>query len=471
MDQRNIGVEQGPPDRFQPNGLGRRNFLKGVGAVGAAALTAGLLDACSSTPSSSPTAGGSSAGGSSARGSAPASGGGTGGTLTVMLASWVDPAFLNEVFQGSAANSINVKLKVVTVDDGTYPAQAAAAQKSGNPPDLIFWTAQGIPAMQSAGVKLLALDDYITKEDKSAFYAQDYAANMINGKTYGLGFRCNCRGIVYHGDFAKAAGLTTPTSWTFEQFGPWATALNKSGHTGFAFEAKSGDGRSSSNFLPLIWSTGAPLVTGSAGSWKMGFTQEQIVKVMQFYYDTVNTWKSTPKEVGTWGFQQTDTNFAKGTLASYSAGPFVVPNSKQYPDTTRNLMVAPIPNAGTQTTFWEEHALFIHADSKQQDLAWQFIEAIRGEDAQKLIVGRVGDAQLAVRKSVNASIKDPFLKSFGVLLNDAKVPEPIGIAPIMNNAVLPAIQAVTLQGTSAADAAKTLMSNMQTQLNLINKNG
>ncbi len=389
----------------------------------------------------------------------------------MMLASWVDPGFLTDVFQKSAAASIGVKLKVVTVDDGTYPAQAAAAQKSGNPPDIIFWTAQGIPALQSAGVKLLALDSYITKEDKSAFYQQDYEANTINGKVYGLGFRCNCRGIVYHSDFAKAAGLTTPTTWSFDEFGHWAAKLNTDGRVGFAFEAKSGDGRSSSNFLPLLWSTGAALVTGGAGAWKIGFTPDQIRKVMQFYYDTVNTWKSTPSAVGTWGYPDTDGNFSKGTLASYSAGPFVVPNSKQYPATLKSLAVAPIPNAGKQTTFWEEHALFIHADSKQQDLAWQFIEAVRSEPTQTLIAGRTGDAQLAVRKSVNASIADPFLKSFGALLNDAKVPEPIGIAPIMNNAVLPAIQAVTLQATSAADASKTLMANMQTQLDLINKNG
>jgi multiple sugar transport system substrate-binding protein len=469
---RNIGVGQTSSEG--PSGFPRRTLLRGAAGIGAAGIAGGLLAACGSSNNSGGSSGSSVAPTSGGGSTAPTSGGGGGGgdkTLTVMLASWVDPGFLNDVFQGSAAKSIGVKLKVVTVDDGTYPAQAAAAQKSGNPPDVIFWTAQGIPSLRSAGVNLLALDSYISSEDKSQFYAQDYQANTIDGKVYGLGFRCNCRGIVYHGDYAKAAGLTTPTTWTFDEFGQWATKLNTDGHTGFAFEAKSGDGRSSSNFLPLIWSTGAPLVSGAAGSWKIGFTQEQIQQVMQFYYDTVNTWHCTPKAVGTWGYPQTDENFAKGTLASYSAGPFVVPNSQKYPDTLKNLAVAPIPHANKQTTFWEEHALFIHGDSKQQDLAWQFIEAMRSEETQKLIAGRTGDAQLAVRKSVNASITDPFLKSFGALLDDAQVPEPIGIAPIMNNAVLPAIQQVTLNGTSAADAAKTLMTNMQAQLDLINKNG
>lgn len=436
--------------------IGRRGFLSGLAATGAIAAGGALLSACSSN---------------SSKGSSGGGGGGGDKTLTLMLASWVDQGFLSDVMQGSAAASIGAKLKIVTVDDGTYPAQAAAAQKSGNPPDVIFWTAQGLTALLAGGVNIAPLDSYVTSEDKSAFYQQDYDANTLNGKLYGLGFRCNCRGIVYHKDYAASANLTVPTSWSFDEFGKFASALNTNGHTGFGFEAKTGDGRSSSNFLPLIWSTGAPLVTGGAGAWKVGFTPEQMTTVMKFYSDSVHTWKSTPAEVGTWGYDNTDGNFAKGTLASYSAGPFVYPNSKNYPDTLKNLAVAPLPNAGKQTTFWEEHSLFIHNDSKNKDLAWKFLEAMRSEATQKLIAGRTGDAQLAVRKSSNETISDPFIKSFSTLLDQAVVPEPVNIAPIMNNAVLPAIQSVTLKDTAPADAAATLIKNMQTQLDLINKAG
>lgn len=430
------------------SGLSRRSLLRGVAAGAALAAGGSALTAC---------------------GSGSGSGSGGGKTLTLMLASWVDQGFLSDVMQGSAAASIGAKLKIVTVDDGSYPAQAAAAQKSGNPPDVIFWTAQGIPALLASGVSLATLDSYVSSEDRSAFYQQDYDANTIEGKLYGLGFRCNCRGIVYHSDYAAAAGATVPDSWTFDEFGQWARKLNTGGHVGFAFEAKTGDGRASSNFLPLLWSTGAKLVTGDAGGWKIGFTADQVAQVLGFYSDAVHSWKCTPADVGTWGYEQTDGNYAKGVLASYSAGPFVYPNSKNYPDTLKNLAVGPIPNAGTPTTFWEEHALFIHNNSKQKDLAWQFIEAMRSEATQKLIAGRTGDAQLAVRKAVNATIQDPFIKSFGTLLDSAVVPEPVGIAPIMNNAVLPAIQSVTLKSTSPADAARTLMTNMQTQLDLLNK--
>ncbi|GAA2008576.1 extracellular solute-binding protein [Nakamurella flavida] len=388
-----------------------------------------------------------------------------------MLASWVDQGFITDVMQNSAAASIGATLKIVTVDDGTYPAQASAAQKAGQAPDLIFWTAQGATALLASGVNLAPLDQYVASEDKAAFYEQDYQANTIDGKIMGLGFRCNCRGIVYHGDYAKAAGLTVPTTWSFDEFGQFAKALNVDDHIGFGFEAKTGDGRSSSNFLPLIWSTGASLVKGAPGSWEVGFTQDQMAQVMQFYYDSVHTWQSTPAEVGTWGYEQTDGNFAKGLLASYSAGPFVYPQSKSYPQTLENLALAPLPNAGTPATFWEEHTLFIQGEGKQQDLAWKFIEAMRSEETQELIANRTGDAQLAVRKASNSSITDPFIKGFGDLLPTAVVPEPVAIAPIMNNAVLPAIQAVTLSDTPPADAAAALITAMQGELQTINSAG
>ncbi|WP_029136559.1 ABC transporter substrate-binding protein [Nakamurella lactea] len=457
--------------------LARRSFLKGVAATGALALGGGLLSACGGTASpgesgtSADNAGaGTTAAASGGATSAAAGGSGSGGnkTLTLMLASWVDQGFITDVMMGSAAKSIGAELKLVTVDDGTYPAQAAAAQKAGQAPDLIFWTAQGATALLASGVKLADLDSYVATEDKAAFYSADYDANTIDGKIKGLGFRCNCRGIVYRGDYAKSAGLTVPDSWTFDEFGKFATALNVDNHIGFGFEAKTGDGRSSSNFLPLIWSTGSPFVTGGDGAWKPGFTKDQMTQVMQFYYDAVHTWKSTPSDAGTWGYENTDGNFAKGLLASYSAGPFVYPNSKNYPETLQNLAVGPLPHISKPTTFWEEHTLFIHGDSANQDLAWKFIEAMRGEETQNLIATRTGDAQLAVRKAANEAITDPFVQGFAGLLDNAVVPEPVPIAPLMNNAVLPAIQSVSLKDTAPADAAAALIAAMEKELETIN---
>jgi multiple sugar transport system substrate-binding protein len=435
--------------------ISRRNLIRGAGAAAAAVASASLLAAC--TPGGATTSSSGSTGSTSKK------------TLNLMLASWVDASFVSEVMQKSAADPLGIKLNIITVDDGTFPAQAAAAQKSGQAPDLIFWTAQGIPPLQAAGVKLADLGQYADAEDKSAFYTQDYQASTIGGKLYGLGFRCDCRGIVYRTDYAKAAGLTVPKKWSFDEFGAWAAKLNGANQIGFGFESKVGDGRASSNFLPLLWSTGAKLVTGESGNFKIGFTEAEISKVLGFYSDAVHKWKSTPTDAANWGYQDTDGDFSKGLLASYSAGPFVLANVAKFPQTRDNLGVAPLPNAGKPSSFWEEHTLMIQGDSKNQDLAAKFIHNMRSAETQKLIASRTGDAQLAVRRASNSAITNPVLKSFADLLDVSVVPEPVNATPIMNNAVLPAIEAVVLNANDVPKAASTLMSAMQTTLAQLNE--
>lgn len=430
--------------------LSRRSFVVGTGAAALAATGAATLTACS--------AGDSGGSGASDK------------TLNLMLASWVDADFIEQVLQEAAAGPLDVKLNLMTVDDGAYPAQALAAQESGEVPDLIFWTAQGIPTLLASGVNLADISDYAQSEDKAAFYEQNYQASTVGDKLYGLGFRCQSRGIVYRQDFADAAGVTAKDAWNFDEFGEFVAALRDGNRIGFGYEAKVGDGRASSNFLPLFWSTGASLVTGDAGSFQTGFTEDHMATVLQFYADAVHEWESTPTDVANWGYQETDGNFAKGALASYSAGPFVFQQVQQYPETLENLAVAPIPNAGTQTSFWEEHTLMVHADSPRRDLALKFLENMRSVETQTTIAAREGDAQLSVRQAVNETeINNEVLKGFGALLEDAVVPEPINIAPIMNDVMLPAIGSVALASSDVATAATKAMEDMATTLDQINK--
>ncbi len=420
--------------------ISRRSMLRGMG-IGAVAVGSGtLLAACAPTTrvaSSDPK------------------------TLNLMIPSWVDPKFISDVMQGSAAGSIGAKLNLITTDDGTYPAQAAAAQKAGRAPDLLMWTAQGIPAFQAAGVKLASLNDYVKDEKKADFYQQDYDSNSIDGTLYGLGYRADCRGIVYNSSFG---GADVPKSWTLDQFGQWAASLKGSGHDAFGYEAKPGDGRASSNILPLFWSTGKPFVKKDGNAWKVGFTADDIEPIMKFYYDTVHTWGLTPPEVANWGYQETDSKFAQGSLASYSAGPFVIANTQKFPDTAKAMKLAPLPHVNKAANFWEELSFMVHADSKKADLAWQFIQAMRSVKVQAEIVGRTSDAWLGVRPAANDTIKDPFLKSFGPLLAQAIVPEPVNVAPAFNEAILPTIGDIALNKTEPAKAAASLVSLMTTSL-------
>ncbi|WP_167132587.1 sugar ABC transporter substrate-binding protein [Paramicrobacterium chengjingii] len=420
--------------------LSRRGLM---GLSGAAAATA-MLAGCSS-PSGSRTSGGSAA-----------------DELTIMT-SGIDAEGL-EFMQKYAGDPLGLKLKLVTVKDETYAAQAASAQQAGKSPDIVQWTAEGMSYLMASGVDLAPLDDYSADLDRSDLYEQDFASGSLEGKLYALAYGVNCRAIVYRTDYLGSN--TTPEEWNSDEFGEWATSLIGSGRNAFGWEAKTGDGRGSSNFLPLLWSAGGNTVTGDPGSFKIGFTKSQIETVMNFYSDMIYKYRVAPSDVGGWGYEDTDGGFSKGTLGAYSVGPFIRSIAAKYPDTVNNLGVAPLPNLGTPTTFWESSALMIHNQSNKKDKAWAFIEKLRGEEFQTdVVIGRGG---LGVLKSLNTNIKDEFIAPFGRLIETAGLSAPVSAQPFMNNLFYPAMQEVALRNTSPADAAQTVMDKADSVLAEVN---
>jgi ABC-type glycerol-3-phosphate transport system substrate-binding protein len=434
-------------DKSQPSPFSRRRFLGMTGAALAAGAAAPLLAACGDDS------------GSAAK---P-----TSNTLTIMTTGVPADEQL-AMWKQYAAEPLGVELKFVTVADGTFPSQALAAQQSNNPPDIIQWSSQGAPVLKASGIALEPLDSYISSsETKSDFYPQDYASGTIDDKVYALGFNCDSRAIAYRGDWAAAAG-PVPTNWDADEFGAWAAKLKGPNRTAFGWEAKTADGRGSSNFLPLLWSTGASLVTKQDGKWATGFTESQFASVLDFYAKMVNTYKATPKHVAGWGYPDTDGGFSKGTLGAYSVGPWITAICKDFPDVLKNIKCAPIPNLGTPTSFWSESALMLHSGSANKDKAWQFIANMRSEKAQDAMTAMKGNTEGSPRISSNDKLADPLVKQWAAQLEFAKVPEPIDIHVVMDGVVYPAMQEVALKGTAPAEVAKTAMKNMETALTQLN---
>lgn len=440
------------------DGFGRRKFLKLAGASVALGGLAPYAAACSSSGS-----------GGSASGSDKS-------TITLLTSLAAQNPALVPMWQKKVADPLGLRIKIITVEDAQLPQQAASAMQSGAAPDIIWWTAQGVPGVLAGGTKLAALNSYVNSSpDKNEFYPQDFDAGKINGQIYSLGIGVDARGIVYRDDYVSQAGLTVPESWKADQFGQWTAALTPKlkapGRYGFAYEGKVGDGRFSATFLPLVWSTGTAFVEQQGGKWQIAFQHEQLQRVMQFLSDTVHTWRSVPTDAANWGYQDTDGNYAKGVTASYTAGPFINGTSAQYPNTLTNTKVAPMPYFDQPTTSWGEWAVMIPDAAKDHDKSWKFIEGIRSLDAQTAMVAQKTDTLLSVRKKANATIADPILKGFAPLLDNGRVFELINISPIMDTAVFPAIDSMILRNTSPADATAALINNMKTALSQINSGG
>lgn len=423
--------------------LSRRRFL-GLSAGALGALGAGsVLGACSSSPSTSDTKQSASK------------------TIKVMSPFALDPAIkLRFKTMGTDKLGFNLEWKAQTQDN--IISQVLAAAQNGSPPDIIVWSSGFLSTVLAAGVPLLALEGYVAQQEKGVFYDQDREAALINGKQYAVGFDVEPRGLAYRKDIAQKVGATVPEAWTFDEFVDWATKMSTGGLAGFAFEAQQGDVRFPSNFLPLLWSTGADLVVRDGKGWKIGFQQAQMEEVMAFYNNIVQA-KAAPKDVVTWGYAKTDAGLVKGVIASYSTGPFEQYQLVQFPKIREVIGVAPLPNAGTPTNYWEESIVMIHSGSKNQDNAWKLIDHLRSAAIQKTLVESSKNS-LSPRKDVNSEIADPWLQQFSKVLPQSKVPEPIDSFAIFSKAIGPAMGDMLANGKSPADATKELMQKMQSVL-------
>jgi multiple sugar transport system substrate-binding protein len=432
--------EANPLRSLSDHQMTRRGLLSAAGA----SLALGTLAACSATGSSSKS---SSSGDSN--------------TLTIM-SSGLDASSL-ALLQKYCGDPAGAKLKLITVKDETYAAQAASAQKAGNSPDLVQWTSEGMVTLIGAGLKLVDLKDRQDAENGDDFYEQDIQAGTYDDKLYALAINSGSRAIAYRTDWASG---TVPAEWSGDQFGEWATSMKASGRYAFGWESKTGDGRSSSNILPLLWSAGGDTVSGTPGNYTAGYDKEQLTTLFTFYHDMIYKYGVTPKDVAGWGYEQTDGGFSKGTLASYSVGPFVSLINGKVKAVIDNLGVAPLPNLGMPKTFWESGALMIHGDSKKQDLAWKVIQNARAAEYQKAV--NIDQHTLSVLKSLNTAATDPVLKAFGAILPTAQVSKPVSAAPFMNNLFLPALQQLALTDASPADVADSVLSKTPAVLKTIN---
>lgn len=430
-------------DSFQ---ISRRSMLRGVG-IGAAAIgTGALLAAC-----------------------APGSTANTADDELLIGTTVAPEGQAAKDAQKFTGDPIGMKLKYQTIQGDNIASQLAAAQQVGRLPDVILVSAGYIPTMLSAGLRLEPLEGYANGGDTSDFYDADIASATVDGHLYMSNFSVSCRAIAYRSDFADAGGAgTPPETWNGDEFGRFAAAMTAPGRAGFGWEAKTGDPRAPSNWIPLLWSTGADVVKGEPGKWVTGFTADQFETLMQFYSDMIFKHKATPTDVGGWGYPETDGGFNKSVLASYSSGPFVRSIVAKTPEVNDNLAAAPLPNLGTPSNFFEGFGYSIFADSKKKDKAYEFTEIIRGQEFQDRMVTTPGNAGSGIRRSSNAKIEDPYVAFFPTQFDIARPQDPIDIQPINNSVVMPAMQQIALNNANPKDVARDALTAMDAILEQLN---
>jgi multiple sugar transport system substrate-binding protein len=315
------------------------------------------------------------------------------GTITV---SYPDEAGKKPPYVQAAADQVtkanpNAKITVdlQKIADGDYYTKLLLGLQSGSGPDVTHLGGDSIGEMVDANY-LAPLDDYLAKWADWKLYPDAVKQGVTyKGKVYGIPYGLDTRFLYYRKDVFQKAGLDP--NWQPKNIQdildsakqvqskapdviPYALYAGKAGDTGTA----------NHGFVPILWAYGGDLQDKS-GNW-IGDSQA-LRKAFTYYQQAYTQTKLVPSEVLTspkpWtAMREKEGN---GGLALLFEGGWVYGGwaDADAAATKQNIgyVLFPTETAGPSFTVGGPGTVWmITSQSKNKDLAWEFIKTWNNKD-------------------------------------------------------------------------------------------
>ncbi|RZS82838.1 N,N'-diacetylchitobiose transport system substrate-binding protein [Motilibacter rhizosphaerae] len=360
-----------------------------VAGVLSTAAACGSSSGTSSASSDQPTTGGSAAAGSAAGSAAPAAGGGS-KTLKVWLMSGSAPdalvASLDSAFE-AAHPGIKVDYQVQQWN-GIQEKLTTAMSDASTTPDVIELGNTQNPSFSADGT-LADLTDKVSQLGSTNWLAGLKDPGAYEGKQYGIPFYASGRVVIYRKDMFAKAGISAPPTSDAE----WLSdiqKLNKAYAGQKDFQSLYLPGQSWYTYLSFLWDQGGDIAKQDGDSWTGTLDTPQAAAAADFYKQLVDTSKTTAPKDNDEANPQQYTVYSKGKTAMMIGLPWelgsAVADKGAPKDLKANSGVFAIPSktAGkTAPIFLGGSNLAIPVNSKNQDLAWDWIKQLAGKDYQE----------------------------------------------------------------------------------------
>jgi multiple sugar transport system substrate-binding protein len=271
-----------------------------------------------------------------------------------------------------------VKVQVESYGDG-YDTKLAAAMGAGDAPDVMYmWN---FPAY---AVSLLPLNDLIARDAEAMNYADIPEGLMstatIDGNILGMPAGYTTHVVFYNKDMLAAAGVAEPAAgWTWDDLRKAAAAISKPEENifGFAVDAKPDP----YDFEQFFWSNGTQYISDDGKAVEGYMNSPEAVEVLTMFADMVKSGEAVALNIG----DQTSGGdlFKAGKLAMFESGQWSLPGIQE---SGVNFGVAVLPAFGAKPVKSAINAssLSISKDSKNVDLAWEFVKFFASPEAIKM---------------------------------------------------------------------------------------
>lgn len=299
---------------------------------------------------------------------------GEGDTLTVWIMEGTNPdskPFFKDVSE-AFEDRTGAKLKVQYVPWPDAHDKFTKAMAGGTTPDVAevgsTWTAE----FADAG----ALAD-LTDQVAEAGLADDLVeglrtAGTLDGRLYGMPWYAGVRSLLYRKDIFDQHNLKAPTSW--DELREVALELKEKEPDMISFPVV---GDNEYILDAFVWGAGGDLATQDGDAWKSAINSPKAREGVEFYTGLATEDGTSTKAATTWDEADLVDNITGGKVAMAVSGSWTpAAIFENEPGLKGKLAAAPIPgpDGGLSPSFLGGSHLSVFNESKNPDLAWEFVE-------------------------------------------------------------------------------------------------
>lgn len=302
-----------------------------------------------------------------------------------------------------------VRVKLITLPEGNYDQEVAAAAASGNLPDVLDFDGPNLYNYAWAG-DLKPLDSCLTRHQRTDLLPSIRRQGMYGGRTWGVGTFDSGLGLYVRRSILRKAGISIPTepsqAWTTGQFTRILARLRAIGYRqpldlqiNYDSEAPEWN---TYGFAPAVWSAGGDLIDRNGYRRVDGFLNgAPAVSALM----TIQGWAKA-------GYVNPNRNgmaFEEGKTPISWVGHWLFDAyTKAFPG---DVQIVPLPRFGPQdVTSMGSWQWGITANAANGDAAWRFIsfllrprEVVQMTQADGAVPGTYSAIRLSPRFAVGGA--------------------------------------------------------------------
>ncbi|MGE7825814.1 ABC transporter substrate-binding protein [Paenibacillus sp. NPDC093718] len=334
----------------------------------------------------------------------------SGAATTLRFATWDTGDALKieqEIAKKFEESHPGTKVQVEAYADG-FDQKLAAGFGAANPPDVMYmWD---FPTYHQS---LEPLDSYASKDEDlniEDFYQGLFNYGKIDNQLYGIPAGFTTRVVYYNKKMFDDAGIAYPSDgWTWTEFQEIAQKLTDKSKKQYGFGVRAEN--DTYDLQGFVWSNGGSFISEDGTTIEGYMNSKETAEAIQMLGDMLKNGSAVL--TGGKGQQSGEDIFKAGKIAMWESGIWPLESFREAGIDVGTVEMPAFEGKPVKGVL-AESALSIAKDSKNKDLAWEFIKFYVSDEAIKMRV-----ADLPVRVSVVNELKkdqDPLYKPYYTML-------------------------------------------------------